>query len=143
MIAVRWLVWLIVVVLAVAAMLADPATTAPPCGRAFGAGWAWPFMPGSSKVNTNTACNAVLRRSAARSRRLLPVTRAFKFLRVCAMSHSRVAVASKTCSKQKISVARHETPIDRLPAQRSNRARRTGWLSGEPVDAFDIKLEAW
>ncbi len=67
--AARWVDWLIVVVFAVWPMAAEPATTTPPVGRAFGAGWA---SAGSDSTSIAVACSAVLTIRAERLRRTTP-----------------------------------------------------------------------
>src|SRR5580658_2506197 len=66
LIAVRWLDCVIVVVLALVPMLALPAVTMPPLGRAFAAGCARAGIASRSSV---LACNAVPSNSAERERR--------------------------------------------------------------------------
>ena len=48
--AARWLCWLIVVVVGPAVIVAWPALTAPPVGRAFGASWAWAGMANATSA---------------------------------------------------------------------------------------------
>jgi len=68
-IAARWLDWLITVCAGLCPMLAAPATTCPPTGRALGAGCAdtWP-----ANTNAPAACNAVPRSNAPRPCRTVP-----------------------------------------------------------------------
>ena len=54
--AARWLVWSMVVVAGDCEIVALPATTLPPVGRAFGAGWA---CAGSARAMTAPAWNVV------------------------------------------------------------------------------------
>ncbi len=60
LIAARWLVWVMVVSAGACAMLALPATTAPPVGVVPGASWAWP------RAGSRAADSAVEQNSAAR-----------------------------------------------------------------------------
>ena len=68
--AARLLDWLIVVDVGALLMAAVPATTWPPCGRAFGAGCAAAgrtgIAPGTAKARPTTACSAVLRNRCRR-----------------------------------------------------------------------------
>ncbi len=69
--AARWLAWLMVVLVLFWPMLAAPATTWPPWGRALAAGCAAAWLTNTARV---AACSAVLRSRLARPRRTVPRT---------------------------------------------------------------------
>jgi hypothetical protein len=70
--AARALDWVMVVVVGAVVMLAAPATTWPPSGRADGAGWA---IAGRLITRVKAACNAVAQCNAERLRSLVPTIR--------------------------------------------------------------------
>ena len=81
--AASWLAWFTVVrVLLVWLMLACPATTCPPCGRAVGESCA---CAGKASTSNTAACNAVLPSNDARLRRRVPTATALLLPRLFAI----------------------------------------------------------
>jgi hypothetical protein len=87
LIAARCEAWSICVLLVVRLIVAEPPTTTPPYGRAFGAGCPW---AGSVSTSMTVACNAVPIIRLRRLRRTTPRTRTVFLRPAVAMRSSAV-----------------------------------------------------